>query len=283
MSKRKNCLRKKKCLISRREKYEMEEEEDEERRKRDDKARSEKASYSRRVIQAVAVEISKPRRSANNEENSSDPIPLVRCPRPAEQTNEVLLPLDKGKGVISSTPNPDRDIQLPVEATSHANLEVAAERPAVEPVTSTGEEATTETLVHHQDKSQHPRTRHHLSLSRQNKGLDFVGKCLNNLAADGLVSNESIVHLTTVLERTQLYFDIFEKALQVNEDLKVATTAQEAILPELKAMKTKKEKMADLDRQFAELQSQRVSIAFESKRDFEANKPRLAEYAVGVK
>lgn len=41
--------------------------------------------------------------------------------------------------------------------------------------------------------------------------------------------------------------------------------------------------MADLDRQIPELQSQRSAIASEFERDFEANKPRLAEYAAGAK
>ena len=43
---------------------EMEEEEDEERRRRDDKARSQRASHSRQVIQVVA-QISRPSRSTN--------------------------------------------------------------------------------------------------------------------------------------------------------------------------------------------------------------------------
>ena len=43
---------------------EREEDEDEERRRRDDEARSQRISYSRRVIQAVA-QISRPNRSAN--------------------------------------------------------------------------------------------------------------------------------------------------------------------------------------------------------------------------
>lgn len=59
--------------------------------------------------------------------------------------------------------------------------------------------------------------------------------------------------------------------------------AQEAILPELETMKVRKKKMADLNCQIVELQSQRYSITYELKRNFEANKPRLAEYAAGVK
>lgn len=71
---------------------------------------------------------------------------------------------------------------------------------------------------------------------------------MNNLVVDDLVSNESVVHLTSDLERTRLYFNIFKKALQVDKDLKAKIAAQEAILPEFEAMKAKKEKRVDLDR-----------------------------------
>lgn len=111
----------------------------------------------------------------------------------------------------------------------------------------------------------------------QTKSLDSFVECLYNLAVDGLVSNESVVHLTTILEWTQLYFDIFKKALQVNEDRKVATAAQKGILPEFEAIKVKKEKMANLDPQIAKLQSQRFTITSKLEKDFEANKSRLTE------
>ena len=119
--------------------------------------------------------------------------------------------------------------------------------------------------------------------THKTKSLNSIWECLNNLAADGLVSNESVLHLTTILELTQLYFDIFEKALQANEELIVATAAQEAILPKLEAIKAKKEKMEDLDRQITGLQSQRSVIAYELKKDFEVNKPRLAECMTDTK
>ncbi|KAM1588081.1 hypothetical protein ACFX10_027143 [Malus domestica] len=37
----------------------------------------------------------------------------------------------------------------------------------------------------------------------QCKSLDFVGKCLNDLATGGLLSTESVVHLTNILEQTR--------------------------------------------------------------------------------
>lgn len=115
------------------------------------------------------------------------------------------------------------------------------------------------------------------------KSLNSVGKCLNSLASNDLVSNESVVPLTTTLERTWRYFDIFEKTLQDDEDLKAATVAQEIILPESETIKAKKEKLADLGSQIVKLQSQRYVIESEFEKDFEANKPWLAAYAVGAK
>lgn len=34
----------------------------------------------------------------------------------------------------------------------------------------------------------------------QRKSLDYVGECLNDLATDDLLSNESVVHLSAVLK-----------------------------------------------------------------------------------
>lgn len=90
-----------------------------------------------------------------------------------------------------------------------------------------------------------------LSLSAS-RSLDSIRECLNNLATGGLVSNENVVFLTTFLEQTQLYFDIFEKTLQADEDLKVVMAAQEAILPDLEAIKTRKEQMTNLNHQIVE-------------------------------
>ncbi|KAM1104709.1 hypothetical protein ACFX13_013332 [Malus domestica] len=49
--------------------------------------------------------------------------------------------------------------------------------------------------------------------------LDSTSNCLNDLATKGLVSNESVVHLSTLLKKTQYHFGIFEKALQAEKDL----------------------------------------------------------------
>ncbi|KAB2611497.1 histone deacetylase 5-like [Pyrus ussuriensis x Pyrus communis] len=87
----------------------------------------------------------------------------------------------------------------------------------------------------------------------QRKGLNSVGKCLNDLAADGLLSNENVVHLSTVLERTRQYFTIFEKVIRTDDDLKATMVAHETIQPRLEAIKAKNEKLVNLDRQIAEL------------------------------
>ena len=37
----------------------------------------------------------------------------------------------------------------------------------------------------------------------QRKGLNSIGECLNDLATDNLLSIESVIHLSNVLERTR--------------------------------------------------------------------------------
>ncbi|KAM2064905.1 hypothetical protein ACFX16_028245 [Malus domestica] len=44
------------------------------------------------------------------------------------------------------------------------------------------------------------------------QGLDSVGACLNDLAADGQLSTEAITQASSTLEQTREYFSIFEKA-----------------------------------------------------------------------
>ena len=47
----------------------------------------------------------------------------------------------------------------------------------------------------------------------EREGLDSMGKCLNNLAADNLLSNEVITRLSSTLDQTRDYFNFFGKAL----------------------------------------------------------------------
>ena len=58
------------------------------------------------------------------------------------------------------------------------------------------------------------------------KGLDSVGACLNDLAANGRLDNATITRASSMLERTQEYFDIFERALRAEDDWKAAMSKQ---------------------------------------------------------
>ena len=52
----------------------------------------------------------------------------------------------------------------------------------------------------------------------EQKGLDSVGACLNDLAADGRLDNAAVTRASSMLERTREYFGIFEKALRAEDD-----------------------------------------------------------------
>ncbi|XP_048420223.1 uncharacterized protein LOC125468472 isoform X2 [Pyrus x bretschneideri] len=122
------------------------------------------------------------------------------------------------------------------------------------------------------------------------QGLDSVGECLNDLASGGYLSPEGISFLTDLLERTRHHFLIFERALQAEDDLKVAKVAQEAGRVELEAIKARKAKLiefdrqiSDLERQISDLRQQRSAAASELEKDFEANKARLTAFAAGAR
>ncbi|KAM2427033.1 hypothetical protein ACFXTH_001167 [Malus domestica] len=118
----------------------------------------------------------------------------------------------------------------------------------------------------------------------EHQGLDFVGACLNDLAVDGQLSTEAITRVSSTLERTREYFGILEKALRAEDNLKAATTVQEALHLKVKVLKAKKETLADLDRQTAELQNRMLAVASELAKDFELNgKSCLTKYAASVK
>ncbi|KAM1262184.1 hypothetical protein ACFX2J_027157 [Malus domestica] len=111
-----------------------------------------------------------------------------------------------------------------------------------------------------------------------------MGACLNYLRADGQLSNEAIIQVSSALEWTREYFIIFEKALQADDDLKAATAGREAFSLKVEVLKAKKETLADLDRQIAELQNRRLAIASELVKDFESGgKSCLTEHVVSVK
>lgn len=78
------------------------------------------------------------------------------------------------------------------------------------------------------------------------KVLDSVGECLNDLAVNDLLNNETVTHMSSILERTREYFDFFEKALRAKDDFKVARVAEKAFHPKVKAIKVKKEQLANI-------------------------------------
>ncbi|KAM1242647.1 hypothetical protein ACFX2G_034981 [Malus domestica] len=123
----------------------------------------------------------------------------------------------------------------------------------------------------------------------EHKGLDSVGECLNDLVASGLLSNEIVTGLSSTLERTRDYFNNFERALWAENKFKTTLVAQEALRPEVEAIKVKNVKLAKLDRiadlnhQIVELQRQRSAISSDLAKDFESSKPRLEEYTAGMK
>lgn len=106
---------------------------------------------------------------------------------------------------------------------------------------------------------------------------------MNDLVADGLLSTESVVHLSNILERTRQYFATFERALRAEDNLKSIKAAHDASQPKVEAIKAKKTRLVDLDRQIAKLQRQRSIVASELEKDFEANKSILTDHIANSK
>ncbi|XP_048440152.1 uncharacterized protein LOC125477245 [Pyrus x bretschneideri] len=128
------------------------------------------------------------------------------------------------------------------------------------------------------------------SQALRSKGLDSVRECLNDLASGGYLSTENISFLTDLLERTRQHFHIFERALQAVDDLKAAKVAQEAGRAKMEAIKARKAKLTefdrqifDLQRQIFDLQRQRSTAASELEKDFEANRARLTAFTAGAR
>ncbi|KAB2600295.1 histone deacetylase 5-like [Pyrus ussuriensis x Pyrus communis] len=74
--------------------------------------------------------------------------------------------------------------------------------------------------------------------------LNTVDECLNDMAVEGLVSNESVSHFSALPEKTRYFFEIFKKALQVEKDREQASNTQIIIAPILDQTKGKKDSMA---------------------------------------
>ena len=78
-----------------------------------------------------------------------------------------------------------------------------------------------------------------------------------------------------MLEQTREYFGIFERALRAEDDWKAVSALQETLRPKVEVLVTKKEQLADFDRQIAELQSRRLVFASELEKKFESGKSAL--------
>ena len=93
------------------------------------------------------------------------------------------------------------------------------------------------------------------------------------------LDNVAVTRASSMLERTREYFGIFERALRAEDDWKAASALQETLRPKVEVLVTKKEQLADLDRQIAELQSRRSAFASKLEQEFESGKSNLIEYA----
>ena len=99
----------------------------------------------------------------------------------------------------------------------------------------------------------------------ERKGLNSVGACLNDLAADGRLDNATITRASSFLERAREHF------------------VQEALRPKVEVLIAKKEQLEEFDSQIAELQDRRSAFVSELAKEFESNKPCLIEYATNGK
>ena len=117
----------------------------------------------------------------------------------------------------------------------------------------------------------------------EREGLDAVGACLNDLAADGRLDNATVTRASSLLDRTREHFGIFARAIRAEDEWKASSTARETLRPQVEVLIAKKERLAELDRQIAELQSRRSAFATELSQEFESNKSCLTEYAANAK
>ena len=115
------------------------------------------------------------------------------------------------------------------------------------------------------------------------KGLDSVGACLNNLAANGRLDNATVTRASTLLERAREHFGVFARAVRAESEWTVVSAVKETLRPKVEVLVSKKEHLVDLDRQIAELQDRRSAFASELAKDFESNKSCLTEYAANEK
>ena len=117
----------------------------------------------------------------------------------------------------------------------------------------------------------------------ERKGLDSVGACLNDLAADGRLDNAAVTRASSLLDRAREHFGIFARAIRAEEEWKTVSAAGETLRPQVEELIAQKEQLADLDRQIAELQARRTAFATKLSQAFELKKSCLTEYAANAK
>ncbi|KAM1344394.1 hypothetical protein ACFX14_033790 [Malus domestica] len=101
------------------------------------------------------------------------------------------------------------------------------------------------------------------------QGLDLMGECLNDLAANGQLSTEAITQASSTLDRTQEYSGILKKAFRAEDDLKAATAVRDTFRSQVEIF---------------ELQNQRSAITSELAKDFKSSgKSYLTDYTASVK
>ncbi|XP_068304286.1 uncharacterized protein [Pyrus communis] len=236
-----------------------------------------------------APSIQRPTPSSRNEifsqdvESENDEVPLEVSPRLAnflsvhspsvvEATAQPRLPTaDRGKRPMAdpeaTTETPihpqDEDLPIPPQEVSSAfpswevELDALLQSTTGEASSSAAPAEPAGTMPEAQAFVKvHEVLSLYASQALRCKGLDSVGECLNDLASGGYLSTENISFLTDLLERTRQHFNIFERALQAEDDLKAAKVAQEAGRAEMEAIKAKKAKLTEFDRQISDLQRQ---------------------------
>ncbi|CAN6547300.1 unnamed protein product [Malus baccata var. baccata] len=70
----------------------------------------------------------------------------------------------------------------------------------------------------------------------EGNGLDLLGVCLNDLGADGRLSENAIVRASSALERVRETFSVFQTALKAEQDLQAATAVQDTFRLKIDAL-----------------------------------------------
>ncbi|XP_068319660.1 cell wall adhesin EAP1-like [Pyrus communis] len=200
-------------------------------------------------------------------ESENDEVPLERRPRPAN--------------------SPPVHPHLVVEAAAQLHPPTAdrGKRPLADP------EATAETPLHPQDEDLPiPPQEVSSAFPLWEVELDALLQSTTGEAGSSAASAEPAGTMPEAQAFVKLHEVLSLSASQAEDDLKEAKVAQEAGRAEIEAIKGKKAKLtefdrqiSDLQRQISDLQRQRSAAASELEKDFEANRARLTAFAAGAR